>query len=293
MEGRQPSLGLLGEDERVTGWSTTVAGVVAVLALVGSCTSDDDPDPAPSASASPAPQAGPPPEPPEPGSCHRLTYEEALAPTDASRPVACGKPHTSETYAVGRLQTELDGHLLAVDSAAVQAQVAERCPDGLGRYVGATEEQLRLSMLRAVWFTPSVEESDAGANWFRCDVIAIAGEDRLAKVRGMLKGLLATPVGRTSYAMCGTAEPGTPEFERVPCGEEHSWRAIRSVTLEGKGGSATYPGEDAVRQAGQSPCAEAAREIAEDALDYEWGYEWPTEEQWKAGQTYGRCWAPD
>ena len=33
--------------------------------------------------------------------------------------------------------------------------------------------------------------------------------------------------------------------------------------------------------------------MAEDALDYEWGYEWPTAEQWAAGQTYGRCWAPD
>ena len=38
---------------------------------------------------------------------------------------------------------------------------------------------------------------------------------------------------------------------------------------------------------------EAARAIASDALDYEWGYEWPTKEQWQAGQTFGRCWAPD
>ena len=32
--------------------------------------------------------------------------------------------------------------------------------------------------------------------------------------------------------------------------------------------------------------------VAEDALDYEWGYEWPTADQWAARQTYGRCWAP-
>lgn len=277
----------------MSGWPTSLAGVAAVLALVGACTSGADPAPVPSAAASPAAQAGPPPAPPEPVSCHRLTYEKALAPTDASRPVGCAKPHTSETYAVGRLQTELAGHLLAVDSAAVQAQVAGRCPTRLGAYVGATEQQLRLSMLRAVWFTPSVEESDAGANWFRCDVIAIAAEERLARVRGTLKGLLATREGRTSYAMCGTAEPGTAEFERVLCSAAHSWRAIRTVPLDGKGDSDAYPGEDAVREAGQSPCAEAAREIAKDALDYEWGYEWPTREQWAAGQTYGRCWAPD
>jgi len=227
------------------------------------------------------------------GSCHRLTYEEALAPTDVERPVPCPKRHTSQTYAVGRLATEQDGHLLAVDSAAVQAQVAQRCPTKLGSYLGATDEQLRLTMLRAVWFTPTVEQSDAGANWFRCDVIAVAGEDRVGQAPTTFKGVLASADGRTSYAMCATAEPGTPAFERVLCSEEHSWRAIRSVTLDGKGPAGAYPGEAAVREAGQSPCTEVAREIAEDALDYEWGYEWPTAEQWSAGQTYGRCWAPE
>ena len=34
-------------------------------------------------------------------------------------------------------------------------------------------------------------------------------------------------------------------------------------------------------------------QVAEDALDYEWGYEWPTADQWAAGQNYGRCWAPE
>ncbi len=33
--------------------------------------------------------------------------------------------------------------------------------------------------------------------------------------------------------------------------------------------------------------------MADDALNFQWGYEWPTEKQWDDGQTYGRCWAPD
>jgi hypothetical protein len=50
----------------------------------------------------------------------------------------------------------------------------------------------------------------------------------------------------------------------------------------------------AVRRAGEDgTCADVAREVAVDALDYQWGYEWPTADQWTAGQTYGRCWAPD
>lgn len=294
MGGGQPPLGVLGEDERVTRRAArVVAAVTAVLALAGGCTSESpDPKPAPGAPAGEAASAPPPPEPPKRGSCHRLTYDEALAPTDDEKATKCAKPHTSQTYTVGKLATARDGHLLAVDSAAVQAQVAERCPAVLGPYVGATAEQLRLTMLRAVWFTPSVEQSDAGANWFRCDVIALAGEDRLARVTGTLENALASPDGRSSYAMCGTAEPGTPGFQRVLCRDAHSWRAIRSVTLKGEGPDGSYPGVAAVREAGASPCAEAARQIAADALDYEWGYEWPTREQWVAGQTYGRCWAP-
>jgi hypothetical protein len=290
VEGGQPPLGVLGEDERVRRLVPTVAALA--LALAAGCTADSsEPGAKPSASE-PSPSVGAPPPRPKVGSCHRLTYEEALAPTDVEPAVDCSKPHTSQTYAVGRLATELDGHLLAVDSAAVHAQVAERCPTTLGTYLGATQEQLRLTMLRAVWFTPTVEDSDAGANWFRCDVIAVAGEDRVGKALGSFKGALASPEGRRVYAMCGTAQPGTPGFERVLCSEDDSWRAIRSVTLKGKGPDDAYPGEDAVREAGAGPCTEAARAIADDALDYEWGYEWPTADQWAAGQTYGRCWAP-
>ena len=54
-----------------------------------------------------------------------------------------------------------------------------------------------------------------------------------------------------------------------------------------------YPGEAAAREAGQGLCEDAGRERASDALDFQWGYEWPTADQWLAGQTFGRCWAPD
>jgi hypothetical protein len=93
--------------------------------------------------------------------------------------------------------------------------------------------------------------------------------------------------------MCGTAQPGTTAFQRVLCGEKHSWRAISVVDLADTAKKGGFPGVAVVKDAGQSVCADAARAIASDALDYQWGYEWPTKEQWQAGQTYGRCWSPD
>jgi hypothetical protein len=270
--------------------------VAAALVLTG-CDSHDEKQPAtaPATSTTPTPVVAPPP-PPAPliGECYRLSYEEALAPTNTDSPVPCDKGHTSQTFAVGQLKLISNGHLLAVDSDAVQKQVAKRCPAQLRSYVGGTETQLRLSLLRPVWFTPTVEQSDAGASWYRCDVIAVTGDNTLAKVDHKFAGALNEPAGRTEVGMCGTAQPGTPQFSRVLCGEDHTWKAISVVDLTDKAGKkGTYPGEDAVRNAGQAPCQEAARAIASDALDYEWGYEWPTKDQWKAGQTYGRCWSPD
>ena len=186
-----------------------------------------------------------------------------------------------------------NGHLVAVDSDLARRQVARRCPSQLGAYVGATEEQLRLSMLRPVWFTPTIEQSDAGAAWYRCDVIAVSGEKQVAKIDHNIFESLKTAEGRDEFAMCGTAQPGTKEFARVLCREDHTWKAISVLDLSDKAKKGKYPGEDAVQSAGNTVCADAAREIASDALDYEWGYEWPTKDQWQAGQTYGRCWSPD
>ncbi len=222
------------------------------------------------------------------GDCHRLSYDAAVAPTARSRSTPGTGTHTAETFHVGRLDTLVDGRLLAVDSDRVQQQIATTCPERLASYVGGTEEQRRLSMLRAVWFTPTVEQSDAGADWFRCDAVALAEASRLLDVEGSLEGVLDTEPGRQRYGLCGTAEPGTAGFLRVACGAPHTWRALRTVALTGE----EYPGEQAAARAGETPCRDAARAGAPDPLDFQWGYEWPSAEQWDSGQSWGVCWVP-
>lgn len=269
-----------------------------VLPLLAACTGDgDEPSAAPSSpssSPSSSPTASAPPtasEPPSPRdrACYDLSYEEAVAPTVPASPVPCARQHTAMTFAVGALDALVGGHLLAVDSARVQEQVARECPSRFGTFVGGTTEDQRLSMLRPVWFTPSVEESDAGASWFRCDVVALATDEELVPLTGRLAGVLGTAEGRDRYGMCGTARPDAPDFSRVICSREHSWRAIAVVPFE----PGAYPGTAAVRSAGETPCQDAGADAASGALDYEWGYEWPSQQQWKAGQTFGRCWVPD
>ncbi|TYL51811.1 hypothetical protein FXB39_08570 [Nocardioides sp. BGMRC 2183] len=274
--------------DRLRWWSRHALVVAVLLAAVG-CSADDaepdQPDSSPAATPSAAPE---PPATPERGACYRLRFRAAVAPTSEASPRDCAQAHTSETYAVGQLETVVDGHLLAVDSTAVQEQVATACPAGLGEFLGGTEDDLRLSMIRPVWFTPSVESSDQGANWYRCDAVVVNGSSSLIATTGSLRGILDREADRETVAMCGTAAPDDKGFTRVPCSEEHSWKAISVVAFP----DGDYPGEAAARDRGAAPCEDAANQQAEDPLDFEWGYEWPTEAQWQAGQTFGRCWAP-
>ncbi|KQZ66478.1 septum formation family protein [Nocardioides sp. Root151] len=272
-----------------------LASLLLALGLLAGCSDGSDksadPDPTPSASTTPPAPAKPAPR-PKPGTCHSLSYDAAVAPTFDAKTVSCKAKHTAETFFVGTLDTVVDGHLVTVDSDRVQQQVSSACPRELAGFLGGSAEDLRLSMLSTVWFSPTVEQSDEGQDWFRCEVIAIGGPEELLLLDGPTQGVLGTDAGRATYGMCGTAKPGATDFERVACARSHSWRAVGTVDVRpAKGGA--YPGAEAARDAGQSTCEDTVRDLADDPLKFTWGYEWPNKKQWSAGQHYGFCWAPE
>ncbi len=275
--------------------ATKCAIALVSLVILGGCTLDSSTPTADSTSTSPpTPSATPTvaPAPPPTSACYQLSLAEALAPTNLSTPVPCRRKWTSRTFYVGRLDLVTDdGHLLGVDSSAAQAQVSEVCPQRLASYLGGTTESQRLSVLRSIWFTPTIAEADSGADWFRCDVVALSGRSALARLTGRLRNALDAE--DTPYALCGTAKPGSKDFERVSCSQDHTWRAVKTVELVTK----SYPGTKRARAAGVVPCTDAARENAQDALDFQWGYQWPTKKQWdgtdgRPPQRYGICWSP-
>ncbi len=231
-----------------------------------------------------------PPAPPREGACYRLKFAELTEPSSDKEPVPCSERHDAQTIHVGRLDTVVDGHALAVDSDRVLRQLGTTCPRQLARYVGGTREDRELSRLEVVWFAPTLEESDLGADRFRCDLVALAGQDTLFTLPapGKLRGVLDRPAG-ASYGLCGTAAPGDPHFERVICARQHSWRAISTIPLRG---GKRYPGTARVRTAGDKTCRDRVRSDAEDPLKFRYGWEWPSRDQWKRGQHFGYCWAP-
>ena len=242
------------------------------------------------ASASPA---TPPVVPPAPkrAACYRLSPGQLTQPTNASAAVSCRGRHTAQTIYVGRLDTVVDGHAVAVDSATVQRQLSTVCPRKLREFVGGSTDTRRLSRFNVVWYSPTLAQSDQGADWFRCDVIAFAGRDQLAALPGTqrLRGVLDDAGALSDYGLCGTAAPGARGFERVICGRTHWWRAIDTIDIAG---GSRYPGATSVRKAGDSACKDRARARSGDTLKFRYGWEWPSREQWSRGQHYGFCWVP-
>ncbi len=238
------------------------------------------------------PAAAPPPPPAPPGEgCYRLPFADLAEPTNGRRPVGCDVRHDAQTFHVGTLDLVVDGHALAVDADRVVGGLDETCERRLARYLGGTAEDRRLTRLRAVWFAPTLKQADRGARWYRCDVVALAGDDRLHRLPPPreLRGVLDRPAGST-YGLCGTTAPGEPDFRRVICARPHAWRAVSTIDLpRGR----AYPGVSVVRAAGSDRCRDLVRDLVDDPLSFRFGWEWPTREQWRAGQRHGYCWAPD
>ena len=287
--------------------ASLTAAVAAVVLALGGCTSDDPPEdpvgaPASSPAATPTTPTAqsdtgpevtirPVPPPPALGACYRMGVSLATRPTNASRPVPCGEPHTAQTVHVGRLDLTPGGRRLRVDAPAVQQQPARACPVRLRQYVGGTTDTLRRSRFEVVWFTPTLGQAERGARWFRCDAVAVADDERLLRLPlgPRLRGVLDDPGALAAYGLCGTDRPGTPGFRRVACALPHRWEAVSTIDLAG---GVRYPGTPRVRAAGEERCADLVGERSGPVLEFSYGWEWPTRAQWAAGQRHGYCWAP-
>ncbi len=268
-----------------------------LLLLVAGCSSSS-PSPSSTSSgekaaeaAAPSTAAGsavPAPAAPRVGSCHELSVPEATDPVDAGGPVPCGQPHTSVTFKVGAIDPVVDGHLLAVDSRTVRAQIASSCPVSPGSFLGGDRTTRRLSRFEVVWFSPSLAQADAGANWYRCDVVAVRSERQLLALPSRMKGVLDRTGALDRYGTCGTAAPSARSFARVVCSVKHSWRAVDDVDLPQ---DARYLAKGVTATA-DAACKGVASQRAGGKLKFTWSFEWPTRAQWKSGQRYGYCWVP-
>jgi hypothetical protein len=254
-----------------------VALFVAAAALVASavlagCGSDD---------AEPADE-----QPPELGACRMLTPEDVEHPSNTTDPVDCASPHTAETYAVGELPASFDD--ADYDDGDLGAWAYATCSDAFRKFLGADDSLVMRTIVSWAWFRPTEGAWDAGARWYRCDVVGGGEQSKeYVELPTTAKGLL---LGRPQdrWLVCADG-PTVAGSVKVPCNEPHQWRAVTTISLGDSDDE--YPGDRVVEVKTRDFCSDSVGAWLSYPVDYDFGYTWFHEAEWDAGNRRSVCWA--
>lgn len=255
--------------------------VCAILVIVSACGTA-------APHAVPKPKPTPPPPPPAVGTCRVLTFAAASAASDDTAPVPCGHKHTAITVSVGTLVSKAALKSLNINAPAVQQLLAVSCPKAVEAFVGARGNVFDLSQIQAVSFVPTPSQIAKGANWYRCDLVVLAGARTLASVSGTLRHALVPKHALDRWGTCGTTSPTSRHFKRVLCSAHHTWRAVALIRIPKK---SSYLAKR-TSHAASLACRKIAARAAHKALKYSWSFQWPNLQEWRAGQRFGFCWLP-
>lgn len=218
--------------------------------------------------------------------CRVLTPEDVEQPSNATETVDCAEPHTARTYAVGQLPSRFDD--ADYDAAGLSTFAYNKCGTKFREYVGADESIALRTILNWAWFRPSADAWADGARWYRCDVVGGGSQsDEYIELPEKSRGVL---LGRPPHELMVCAVGDTVSGSvKVPCSEQHDWRAISTVRL----GTAKdeYPGERVIEVRTRDFCSDQVGAYLEYPVDYDFGYTWFHEAEWEAGTRRSVCWA--
>ena len=226
--------------------------------------------------------------PPEVGQCRLLEPEDVLAASNASPPVDCTERHTAETFAVGEFPDDVVPDEGDIDDPALGAHVFDACEKQFRRFLGGDESLVMRSTVTWAWFRPSQDAWDAGARWWRCDVVG-GGEEStsLVTLPKTAEGiLLGDPEDKWLVCVDG---PTVADSVKIPCSEKHTWRAVTTIVLGDP--DEDYPGDRVVAARTRDYCSDSVGAWMNYPVDYDFGYTWFHEAEWKAGNRRSICWA--
>jgi hypothetical protein len=225
-------------------------------------------------------------EAPDVGACRVLSPHDVAQPDNATGPVPCDQPHTAQTYAVGRLPAQFADASYADGEMAAFAY--RTCSQKFIDFTGADESLAMRTILSWAWFRPSQDAWDAGARWYRCDVIGGGDQTRTyVDLPAETKGLL---LGRPKDEWMVCAEGATVSGAvKVPCSDTHDWRAVTTIVLGSQ--SDDYPGDRIAQSRTRDFCSKSVGAWLDYPVDYDFGYSWFHEAEWAAGNRRSVCWA--
>ena len=222
------------------------------------------------------------------GACRVLRPDDVKQPSNASPTVDCTARHTAETYAVGTFPADLTDGGKDPDDPRLGAYIYHQCQPKFQRFLGGDESLVLRSTMTWAWFRPAKDAWAKGAHWWRCDVVGGGDQSQsFVSLPSTAKGLLlGKPDDRWLVCVNGKSVSGSP---KIPCSQKHNWRAVTTIVLGTTGDS--YPGDRLVQVRTRDFCSDSVGAWLNYPVDYDYGYTYFHEAEWKAGNRRSICWA--
>jgi hypothetical protein len=226
-------------------------------------------------------------ETPKLGACRVLTPQDVALPNNATKTVACEEPHTAETFAVGDLPPELKD--ADYDDDELGAFAYKTCSSKFEKFLGADESTVMRTIVSWAWFRPSEKAWDKGARWYRCDIVGGGDQSKsFVELPTTSAGLLSVQPTDDAWMVCvnGASVQAAP---KIPCTEQHNWRAVTTIKVGNP--DDPYPGDRLVEVTTRDYCSDSVGAWLGYPPEYDFGYTWFHEGEWKAGNRRSVCWA--
>ncbi len=222
---------------------------------------------------------------PRVGECRMLTADDVARPSNTSPTVECDDSHTAETFLVGELPSTLTD--ATYDAPALGRFAYQTCAPAFAEHLGADESAVMRTVLSWAWFRPPEAAWEDGSRWFRCDLVGGGPQSaEYVELPERTEGLLLRPSDEWLVCAMGPTVSGSV---KVPCSEPHDWRAVTTIKLGEP--EDDYPGDRVVEVRTRDFCSESVGAVLGYPNDYDFGYTWFHEAEWKVGNRRSVCWA--
>ncbi|MCM0622264.1 septum formation family protein [Nocardioides bruguierae] len=223
---------------------------------------------------------------PASGACYDLSPDDVARDTNASGTVECAARHTAETIAAGDLPERFAD--ADRDADALAAWVHEKCTTRFEKHLRADESTAMRTLLSWVWFQPTDAAWEAGARWFRCDLVGGGpGLDGYRSLPESTVGLLREP--SDAWMLCSDGET-LESGGLVDCTEDHRWRAVTTIKVVPYP-DAEYPGDEEVEATTQDYCEDSVNAWLGYPTEFDFAYTWFGQDAWQQGNRRSVCWA--
>ncbi|MFL6108515.1 MAG: septum formation family protein [Marmoricola sp.] len=193
------------------------------------------------------------------GRCYNLTFTQTYPLSSNVGSVPCSDKHTTKTFSVKNVPTDVDYKHISDDAFSVLA--VKMCYPRFAATLGSTPETREQTAYDFVYFAPTAAQKAAGARWVRCDVTLLGNNTLRALPTNTIPMIQGAITDTTRRCLV------TTHHWLTTCAGVHSYRSTAAYTLSG-----TWYRTDAQFTAnGKKLCPTA---------DY---YRWPNKFAWNIG----------